>query len=290
MELNISYLELPLYENGQILNTKLKDAMYYTAQPLYKNIKIKFEELHKIVKSDYRQYSPFEFKDGIKKGENWSNDNQNLIILDIDDGLTLNEAKNYFKAYKYLICTTKSHKKDKKGFICDRFRVILEATNIPRGDEYFEYMRVMEKTFPFIDKQVNTKTGAFLGFADCEYFYNNGSLLDMNTFRPVKMPKKEAIQYHTRQKEHKEDIDIAEIKNKLSREVVADIVNSCGFEVNRNFKFKVRDERTPSCSISHDCVVMDFGNQDAFSDIFGLLMYAKSMSFKEATDYVKNFV
>ena len=89
MIINISYLNTPL--EGDDL--KLNENMWITAKPYYKSKNIKFEKLHRMVSSDYRQYSPFLFKDKTKKSENWNNDNQNILILDIDDGLTIDKAK-----------------------------------------------------------------------------------------------------------------------------------------------------------------------------------------------------
>ena len=54
----------------------------------------------------------------------------------------------------------------------------MESDNIPSGDHYFSMMDFMKVKHPFIDEQVNTKTGAFLGFADCEHWYNDGELYD----------------------------------------------------------------------------------------------------------------
>lgn len=48
-----------------------------------------------------------------------------VIILDIDEDVTLKQGIELFSFYKSLIVTTKSHQKDKKGLIADRFRVIL---------------------------------------------------------------------------------------------------------------------------------------------------------------------
>ena len=96
MVINISYLNTPL--EGDDL--KLNENMWITAKPYYKNKNIKFEELHRMVSSDYRQYSPFFFKDKTKKSENWNNDNQNILILDIDDGQTLEDGIETFKEFK----------------------------------------------------------------------------------------------------------------------------------------------------------------------------------------------
>jgi len=48
-----------------------------------------------------------------------------VIILDIDENVTLKEGIALFSSSKSLIVTTKSHQKEKNGVIADRFRVIL---------------------------------------------------------------------------------------------------------------------------------------------------------------------
>lgn len=298
MQVNISVLEVPLdYQMNKWDESKLKDNMFLTAEPLYKNINIEFSKLIDIIKSDYRQYSPFTFKDGIKKSDNWSNENQDLLILDIDDGLTIDEAKEQFKYYEYLLATTKSHQIDKKGLKCDRYRVIIPAKNIPRGDKYFEIMRVLEDRFTFIDKQVNTKTGAFLGNFNCEHFYNKGVIFDCSPLLKMIKVKKEIPQQQTNLKAPirqniniDNDLPIQDIKSRLTREIVADIISSCGYEVNRKFMFKYRqNEKTPSASISPDLLVKDFGS-DLSTDAIGFVQEANNVDFKTAVSIVAGYV
>jgi len=50
---------------------------------------------------------------------------QNAIAFDIDTGMTLEEAFAIFKPFTYIIYTTKSHRKEKNGETCDRFRILL---------------------------------------------------------------------------------------------------------------------------------------------------------------------
>lgn len=296
MMVNISYLEVPLNKDWNKMQ-KLKDAMYLTAQPLYKTKQIKWTDLHKIVKSDYRQYSPFVYQDGTKKSENWNNDKQNILVLDIDDGLSINEARLTFKEYKYFICTTKSHQVEKKGIKCDRFRIFLASNNIPRGDDYFDLCRELEKKYPFIDKQVNTKTGSFLGFSKCEYWYNDGVMFDCSELIDIAKRKKELeVAYSSNNTPKKYNAEIStelpleQIKSRLNREIVADIVQSKGFDVDRNFKFKYRtDERTPSASIRHDGLIKDFGS-DLSTDAIGFIQEVDKVDFKTAVNYVANFV
>ena len=45
---------------------------------------------------------------------------------------SIDKAKEIFKGFKYFICTTKSHQKEKKGLVCDRFRIILPIINFPK--------------------------------------------------------------------------------------------------------------------------------------------------------------
>jgi hypothetical protein len=49
----------------------------------------------------------------------------NCIAFDIDYGMTLEEARKRFEDFTCLIYTTPSHRKDKGGVICDRFRILL---------------------------------------------------------------------------------------------------------------------------------------------------------------------
>lgn len=285
MMINISFLEVPLD-----IDVKLKDAMYLTAQPLYKNILVKFEDLHKIVSSDYRQYSPFVFNENTKKSENWCNDFQQLLILDIDDGLTIKEAKEIFKEYKYLICTTKSHQVEKKGLRCDRFRIILPSDNIPKGDEYFDFIKEVENKYPFIDKQVNTKTGAFLGFSGCEYWYNKGNSFDCSSYLDIARARKNIKKPIIQTNHNNDDLELTKVKTLLNAERVRDIIESLGYHVTPKFKFKYREnERTPSASIRHDGYIKDFGS-DLATDIIGFVQQVKNMNFPDSVEYVKRFV
>ncbi len=298
----LSYMEVPVeYQLKNWKNSKLKDNMFLTAQALYKTKEFEFEKIIEIIKSDYRQYSAFEFKNGVKKSENWNNDRQNLIILDVDDGLSISQAKETFREFKYLIATTKSHQIQKKGLKCDRFRIIFPSSDIPRGEEYFDFMRMMERKYPFIDKQVNTKTGAFLGSANCIYFYNNGSEFSCSSiieaFRrleksrmidpQVQKPKQSVPQMR---QNSNTDLNIEELKRRLSREIVANIVSSCGFKLNGKFMFKYRpNEKTASASISPELQIKDFGS-DLSTDVIGFVMKEKQMHFVDAVNYVESFV
>jgi replicative DNA helicase len=71
-----------------------------------------------------KAYSPSLFKDNYRKSSNYLGGNE-VVFLDIDDGMTLKEAEVMFANLKAILVTTKSHQKDKNGLTCDGFSVVL---------------------------------------------------------------------------------------------------------------------------------------------------------------------
>lgn len=287
MTVNVSYLKA---------HKKLKDNMWLTAKPLYKNIDIQWEDMCKLVSSDYIQYSPYKYKDRIKKSINWSNDNQELLIFDIDSDMSLQDANKVFGRFMYLLTTTKSHRVLKGGVICDRFRVILPARNIPNNAElYFTMLDVMRGQIPAIDPQPNCKSGAFLGNSTAECYYNDGEIYDCTKAVEVAIYRlanenkiKEKLRDDRVQYTGTYNLNVKDLKSTLKFEDIVDILETLGYEVEGN-KFKLRDERTPSCTIFNDCELNDFGGSFK-GDIFDLLTQYKDMSFKDALNYVNNFI
>ncbi|MBU1668509.1 hypothetical protein KKC13_08800 [bacterium] len=81
------------------------------------------EDFAEVIKSNIN-YSAFIFDNEHRKEINSKLELCNMIILDFDDGMSLDEAKYIFKQYTNIIATTKSHQKEKNGIVCDRFRVV----------------------------------------------------------------------------------------------------------------------------------------------------------------------
>lgn len=96
------------------------------------------------------EYSATKFKKG--KRNNLSAKGVSTIILDVDDGQTLEEGIETFKEFKSLIVTTKSHQVDKKGLIADRYRVILPLNQSIIDMEY--YSKLMRYLTRFYDADI----------------------------------------------------------------------------------------------------------------------------------------
>lgn len=91
----------------------------------YKKAEIPFEDLTQWITSEQKVcYAGVGFRHGIRNNES-TEPYSNLIILDIDEGMTIQYAKEVFADYYAIITETRNHQKEKNGVVCDRFRVTL---------------------------------------------------------------------------------------------------------------------------------------------------------------------
>ncbi len=88
-----------------------------------KPYKIPLSSIPKLL-SQPKIYSFSQFRDGHRSQKNVIL-GMNAIALDIDDNLSLEKAKTLLQDYKWWICTSRNHQKDKKWLTCDRYRVVL---------------------------------------------------------------------------------------------------------------------------------------------------------------------
>lgn len=158
-------------QHNKKVTISYSDNMTYN----YKKIKVPFVKLMDLVKSDFN-YSAGTFKDGHRKADNYLN-YSDLIILDIDEGLTIKEAKKVFEPFDYILATTKSHQKQKdKKPPCDRFRIIL-TTDTPislNKEEYRQMMTEVHEEFNFVDKSCKDASRFYYPNKDAEVFIHGG--------------------------------------------------------------------------------------------------------------------
>lgn len=77
----------------------------------------------------------------------------------------------------------------------------------------------------------------------------------------------------------------SQLKQNYTQQNVAEMLSFIGYEIDRNFKFKLRDEKSPSASISKTGTITDFGSGWS-GDIVSLIHEYKAMPLGEATLYV----
>ena len=114
---------------------------------------------------------------------------QNMIAWDIDEGMSIEEMQTILTQYKYILYTTKSHKKDKNGIICDRFRVIIPTkTNFyVNPEEHKGLYENLSKVLEIPSYDVATRNQGRLWFTNKEakvIAKNDGELLDVRCCIP----------------------------------------------------------------------------------------------------------
>lgn len=209
------------YENTNINEIIVAIASGLSKEPqkelYYKNIKIPFfgdgktiEQLvkHNIIKSFLTCHLENDKRKpdfGYRKKDNFIS-GQNLIAFDIDEGITLEEAKDLLEQYQYIIYTTKSHQKEKNGIIVDRFRILLPTktkfyVNIEQHKKLYENL---SKALGLSTYDIATRNATRLWFTNskAQIITNKDSdLLDVRCCLPD-TEKEEKIKYIS-----KEEID-----------------------------------------------------------------------------------
>lgn len=153
----------------------------------YKNEEVPFDKLHVLTQTPNYHWVAHHLIEGYRKEEN-ALPGFNLVVLDIDSGVSMSTVKLLMKDYKSLIYTTKRH-----SDINNRFRVILPMTHTLKMDasDYKEFMDNVYEWLPFeVDKQTNQRARKWMSHSST-YAYNDGELLDSLLFIP-KTTKNEA--------------------------------------------------------------------------------------------------
>lgn len=132
-------------------------------------------------------WSPAIFKQNKRNENNFLY--ADFIALDIDDGLSIDDAVNRCMDLnlKCLVMTSKSHKLLKNGVNCDRFRLIFQLKNrIEDKDIYKSTWIYLSKLFPETDKQT--------GNADRFYHLSKTyKLLDGDLIEPQSKIEKKVV-------------------------------------------------------------------------------------------------
>lgn len=264
----------------------------------WKSTTVEFEDLVEFTSSSLVQYSQYRFENGVRsKANSIRGMYQNLLIFDIDDGMSLTECMEKLIDYTFLITTTSNHRKEKKGKIADRFRVIMPMLNAPTDDNvYQESLNIIGKELN-VDKQANIIGSAYLGNNGAQYAFNYGRSYDMSkvvelaTDKILKAERARELRLSmasVKGSVNSSLIDTIELKESLDIEDTIDIFYELGIEVKKG-KVSVRNERSPSVQIYKDGKLFDFGTHISY-DIFDIIQHHTGMSFKESLSYVKNYM
>ena len=112
---------------------------------------LEFDDIPDII-TDTGNYCACKLKDEYRLDENFEG-HVDVLIIDVDDGCSINQAKYIFEKYEFYLITTKSHQRNKGGVVCDRFRMFFKLSETVHSREQMEeiYSRFID-AYPFIDK------------------------------------------------------------------------------------------------------------------------------------------
>ncbi len=131
-----------------------------------------------------------------------------LIGLDIDNGLTLNDALNYpfVKQYGQLIYTSASHQKQKGDTPpCDRFRIVFSASQAIKDlDSYEQLVKAVMGHFHEADEACKDGSRYWAGNSQAEIFILDGDPLPASLIDEAKAQAK--IEWEAREKRRQETL------------------------------------------------------------------------------------
>lgn len=148
----------------------------------YSNEKAPFDQLTQLTQAKGLHWVNHHLKGGHRAEENVI-PGFNMIVLDVDEGVSLAVAEELMKEYKFLTYTTKRHTEEQ-----NRFRMIIPTNYILEldSDDYKEFMNNVLAWLPFkVDESVNQRAKKWESFEGGIYHYNeDGRLFDVLPFIP----------------------------------------------------------------------------------------------------------
>lgn len=150
----------------------------------YLGERVPFDQLHQLTQAPGMHWANHHFKNGHRSAENVIV-GFNMIVIDVDEGSTLESVHELLKEYKFMTYTTKRHQTEGYG---DRFRVILPINYVLEldSDEYKEFMNNVTGWLPFkTDEAANQRERKWETFDGGTFHYNmEGEILDALPFIP----------------------------------------------------------------------------------------------------------
>ena len=152
----------------------------------YFNDSAAFEDLHKMTQANGVHWINHHLKGGDYQEGHRQEDNClpgfNMVVIDVDGGVSIDTAKMLLKDYKFMIYTTKRH--DPAG--THRFRIVL-PTNYElkmEAKDFKEFMRNVYDWLPFeVDDATGQRARKWMSHTG-HYEYNDGLLMDVLPFIP----------------------------------------------------------------------------------------------------------
>jgi hypothetical protein len=135
---------------------------------------VEFKDIPEMIMSGYA-YASAKFTNNHRHLDNYEGQ-EDVLILDVDDKVTLEQAKCIFKKYTNFIITSRNHQKEKNGFVCDRYRVFIKlAETLSDTEVRVDFIASLFDNFPFVDQSCKDSSRYYFASPEgAEVFYNEG--------------------------------------------------------------------------------------------------------------------
>lgn len=141
-----------------------------------------FENLHILTQLENHHWANHHFVSKHRSAQN-AISGFNMLVIDVDGGISLDVAHELMKDYKFMTYTTKRHTAEN-----NRFRMIIPINYVLEldGDEYKEFMQGVVDWLPFAtDEEANQRERKWECYHKGTYHYNHeGEILDALRFIP----------------------------------------------------------------------------------------------------------
>lgn len=148
----------------------------------YESVEAPFDQLHMLTQEPDLHWTNHSFKSGHRAEENVLV-GFNMIVIDVDGGVSIDMVHELLKEYKFMTYTTKRHTEEDSRFrliIPMNYRLELDA------DDYREFMNSIVEWLPFqVDEAANQRSRKWASCATGNYHYNlEGEVFDVLKFIP----------------------------------------------------------------------------------------------------------
>ena len=133
---------------------------------------VSFDDIPDMVTND-TNYCACRLKDNYRLDDNFDGC-VDVLVIDVDEACSIEQAKQIFKKYEFYLITTRSHQKDKGGIKCDRFRLFIPLDKTVHIREQMEeiYSRFID-TYFFVDTKCRNVSRFFYSSPRDAYVYHN---------------------------------------------------------------------------------------------------------------------
>lgn len=162
----------------------------------YQSENVEFDKLHMLTQAPGYHWANHGFKNGHRCEENVQQ-GFNLVVLDVDGGVTLSMAQDLLSDYTFMTYTTKRHTDEE-----NRFRIVIPINFKLKLDQtdYRKFMDNIVSWLPFkIDKEANQRSRKWMTNPAGKFSYNmTDQLLDVLPFVPKTSKNEQFIESNTK--------------------------------------------------------------------------------------------